>query len=389
MRLFAFLSLSIALTVSIAGAQVIRELPPTTAFRAVSTGQSVAASGVAVGYTDQSHIAQPALWRLSGSSYVREALPLPPGNSYGAANSIGPSGAIAGYLQPPDQSTATATLWTAPPGGAYAATPLPTPIGSTLTGAYSINATDSVGGFRETASGNTNGVVWDPVIGSAYTAMVLPSLSGWVDSAATTINDNGDLAGYSFAALGGPRGAVWEKTPSGYVARDVISAADDVVITGMNNFGTGAAVVNGDEAGVMVFYEGDYYVGELNVPFGSSDSAANAVNNNDVIVGYVQDPTTLQGGNEAALWMPGDDEWELINLDDWLNRTAPPSLASWILMEAFGVTDNGLVVGLGVRGGVERGFVLDVSSLVPEPTSATLALLAGPMLLVRRRRRRR
>jgi hypothetical protein len=381
---FAALALS-----PIARAQVVRQLPSsTTNSLSSSVGQSIDASGVVVGYTTG---LLPALWRPNGSNYLLEPLPFPSGAARGAANSINAGGAIAGYTQPNDESTATATVWTAPAGGAYSATLLPSPSGSTLTSAYSINATGSIGGFRENASQHDNAVVWDP-IGPAYTATVLPGLAGWVDSAATAINDHGDLAGYSFAALGGPRGAVWQKTPTGYVAKDVIAGADDVVITAINNFGTGAGVVNGDQAAVMVLFEGDYYAGELNVPFGSSDSAANALNNDDYIVGYLKDPTTAQSGAEAAMWIPGDDEWELFNLDNWLNQIDPALGAQWVLEEATSISDNGLVTGYGIFDstptgglpGVERGFVLDVSSLVPEP-SGLCALLIAPMLLVRRR----
>ena len=382
----------VALASSIAHAQVLRSLPGR--FNSEQTvGQSVDSSGLVVGYAVSP---LPMIWRPGGTTYTLEQLPFPAGYTRGAANSIGAGGAIAGYTQPGDLSTATATVWTAPPAAAYSPTLLPSPSGSTLTSAYSINATGSVGGFRETASGHTDAVVWDP-IGPAYAAAILPGLADWVDTAATSINDNGDLVGYSFAALGGPRGAVWQKTPGGYVAKDVIAGADDVVITAINNFGTGAGVVNGDQAAVMVLFEDEYYAGELNVPFGSSDSAANAVNNNDYIVGYVKDPTTVQLGAEAAMWIPGDDEWELFNLDAWLNQVDPALGAQWVLEEATGISDNGLVTGSGVfdstptggPAGVPRGFVLDVSSLVPEPASSAIVLLAvGPVLLRGRRRRR-
>ena len=383
----------VALAVSTAPAQVFRSLPPEFT-NGQSFGQAIDANCFFVGYTGVA--GPPTLWRPSVATYSREALPVPPGHQFGAGNSIGAGGVIGGYTQPSDQSTATATVWTAPPGGAYAATPLPAPSGSTLTSAYSVNAIGSASGFRETASGGTDAVVWDP-IGGAYTATLLPGLSGWTDTAATAINDNGDLAGYAFGALGGPRGAIWEKTPSGYVAKEVIAGADDVVISAINSFRTGAGVVNGDQAAVMVFFEGEYYAGELNVPFGSSDSAANAVNIADGLVGYLKDPTTAQSGAQAALWMPGDDEWELVNLDAWFNQVGGALAQQWVLEEATGISDNWLVTGNGIFDstpangvpGVTRGFVLDVSSLLPEPSGGAIALVAGSMLLTRRRRRPR
>jgi hypothetical protein len=391
MRIATGVSAFVALVLSVAAAdaQVVRQLQ-TSSSRGDSIGQAVNSAGVVAGAGPSG----PSIWRPG--AYGLEFLPLPAGNTGGYGNSIASSGAIAGYVQPQDGSTATATIWTAPtPGSAYSAATLPSPSGSTLTDAYSINASGSIGGYRETATGHTNAVVWDP-INSAYTATLLPGLPGWGDTAATATNDNGDLAGYSFAALGGPRGAVWQKTPTGYVPKDVIAGADDVVITAINNFGTGAGVVNGDQAAVMVYFEGDYYAGELNVPFGSSDSAANAVNNADGLAGYLKDPTTAQTGPEAALWLPGEDEWELVNLDDWLNKTDPALGARWVLEEAYGLSDNWIVTGHGMFDPdgagpipfVGRGFVMDVSSLVPEP-SGVFALISGPLLILRRRRRRR
>jgi hypothetical protein len=112
----------------------------------------------------------------------------------------------------------------------------------------------------------------------------------------------------------------------------------------------------------------------------------------------VKDPTTAQSGPEAALWLPTDDEWEFINLDAWFTQISSPTLASqWTLEEVFSISDDWKVTGRGLfketpLNGIparDHGFVLDVSSLVPEPTSATFALLAAPWLLIRRRSRRR
>src|SRR5690349_323529 len=156
MRVFAIILLFGASTFSTSHAQVFRALPPVSG-TFWSVGQSIDSSGVVVGYSSNT-TDRPTIWRPSGSAYVGEALPYPPGQAAGAANSIGAGGAIAGYTQPSDLSTATATVWTAPPAGVYAASALPSPAGSTLTGAYSVNATGNIAGFRETASGHTNAV---------------------------------------------------------------------------------------------------------------------------------------------------------------------------------------------------------------------------------------
>ena len=144
----------------------------------------------------------------------------------------------------------------------------------------------------------------------------------------------------------------------------------------------------------MVLFEGDYYAAELEVPFGSSDSASNAVNSHDALAGYLKDPGTAQAGAEAALWLPTDDEWELVNLDNWLNTADPTLGTQWTLLEAFGLSDSWLVAGHGLYdadgpGGqppVERGFVLDASPLVPEPTGALAAVTVCVAAALWRRR---
>ena len=376
---------SSALFPSPAGAQVVKSLPG-----APSYGQSVDAAGNVVGIS----VDKPNLWRPSGNTYLGEPLALPAGQSWGGANAINASGsAIAGYTKPADLTTATATVWTVPPASAaYAPTPLPSPATAVLTDAYAVNAGGEVAGYLENANENTTAVVWTPpaVAGGSYAANVLPRLSGWTDTAATAINGAGHVAGYTF---GHPvdifRAAVWEKSGATYAPKNVVSA-DSALVTAMNDYGTGAGVYAGDQPMVMVQFEGDYYAGELDVPFGTTDGATNAVNNHDALVGYLKDPTTGTIGAEAALWLPTETSWQLVNLDQWLNQVSPALGSQWTLTEAYGISDNWLVTGVGrvATSGFDRGFVLDVSSLVPEPTAAALAMLAAPMLLVRRRRRR-
>lgn len=374
-----------ALSASSARAQVAKMLSaPPGSSSGPTYAQSIDGAGRVVGYYD----GKPMLWSRSDSTYVGQHLALPPGAASGGANFISSGGAIAGYTQPSDQSTATATVWTAPPSGAYAPTLLPSPPTAVLTDAYSVNDSGDVGGYFENASAQTAAVVWTApaVAGGAYSANVLPKLAGWTDTAATTINNLGHVAGYAFGhPVDGFHAAVWEKNGSTYTPKNVLSA-DSALITAMNDYGTGVGVYAGDQPLVMVQYEGDYYAGELDVPFGTSDGATNAVNNHDALVGYLKDPTTATSGAEAALWLPTETSWELVNLDKWLDEVSPISGAQWTLMEAFGISDNWLVTGHALYDGrSERAFVLDVSSLVPEP-AGVLAALCVPLLLTRRRR---
>jgi len=104
-------------------------------------------------------------------------------------------------------------------------------------------------------------------------------------------------------------------------------------------------------------------------------SQANDINDAGFIVG--------SSGGAAALVRP---DGTAVNLDTWLNNNAPlADSTQWFLTVANAINDNGQIVGYGNFNGAQRGFVLDASTLVPEPT-AGLALAAFFPLLARRRR---
>lgn len=357
----------------IQAASVLPVRPPVSGPNVGAAAQSINNDGVVVGYVRNGLDTYPVVWTwTTQSGYFPNPLPFIPGTAVGAANSINAAGLIAGYAQPTDQSTATAVVWT-PSGATYTATPLPAPPGSTLTSAYAINATGAVAGFRYDASDASHATVWTPSLGG-YTASLLPAPIG--DSFASGINSHGDIAGHA------GDGSVWLNTGSGHAHKQVI-AADATLITSINDNGVGGAVIAGDQPAVMAYFEGDFYAAELDVPFGSSDGSANAVNNWDALAGYVKDSETPTSGAEAALWLPTESFWEYVNLDKWLNDTNPTQGAQWTLMEVTSINDNWLVAGNGIFNGAERGFVMDVSSLVPEPVCVGPIMVA--MLMLHRR----
>src|SRR5207248_182855 len=147
------------------------------------------------------------------------------------------------------------------------------------------------------------------------------------------------------------------------------------LVTAINDSGTGAGVYDDTQPLVMVRSGADYTATNLPMPAGATDGASNTVNNLNVIAGDVKDPTTPTTGPEAALWLPSGNQWNYMNLDLWLNQTDPAAGAQWTLMEATSLTDNGLLAGRGMfdpdgtgpQSAAPRGFVLDVTSLVPEP----------------------
>ncbi|MGB7157289.1 MAG: hypothetical protein WBD40_04435, partial [Tepidisphaeraceae bacterium] len=263
--------------------------------------------------------------------------------------------------------------------------------GAALTAAYAINATGHAAGFATDASDISIGVTWTPAGGGSYGTTLLP-FPGRTDSVATAVNNQGDIAGYT-NGTGGLLGAVWLNNGGGTYTPKTVISGEDAIITAMNEYGTGAGVYDGDQPLVMVYFEGDFYALNLSAPFGTTHGASNAVNNFDALAGYVKDPTTATLGEEAALWLPTETQWDFLNLDQWLDETDPALGTKWTLTDALSLSDTWLVAGnglydpdgLGPLPAAERAFLLDVSSLVPEPSALAMALLAAPMLLRRRR----
>lgn len=378
MRRATLVFLLCLLIVTSVRAQLLRSLPTATG---IPFPQKIAPNGTVVGYVSVGAIDAPRVWTLNGSAYVEQTLPTVTGFSQGGANAINASGMIAGYGQDTTQSNSIAVVWN-PSGSTWVPTQLD---GNTQQGAYGINASGSVAGFTldTTAMGTpSNAKVWPALAGGAHGAQLLPVPVNTQESAATTIDDAGNLYGYRISKTGALEALVWENQPSGYAAKTVI-ANDATLLTAVNQYGTGAGVYAGEKPLVMVPFEGDYYAINLPMNFGADDGASDDVNNNDVLVGYAKDPTSGVSGQQAAIWIPTDTEWLYTNLDVWLDQKFPSTGLSWTLQEATGITDNGLVTGRGLFNGQPRGFVLDVSSLLPEPS---LAFAMGCSMLISSRR---
>jgi hypothetical protein len=220
---------------------------------------------------------------------------------------------------------------------------------------------------------------WDPVAG----IQSLGTLGG-SNSIARSVNAGGVVVGWSNAAGGGDgRAFIWTeplgmRTLAGL--ENLTSIAQDVSDSGY---------VTGAVGGRPMLWRETLLSADMGLPVGfTTAGAGNAVNNDGIVVGHAHNGFALR----AMLWRLGDAP---INLDAWLDAADPGAGAIWTLEEATDITDAGIITGYGVYndgpGGLpdgQRAFLLDASSIIPEPTSAC-ALTCAALLLSRSARPQR
>jgi hypothetical protein len=287
--------------------------------------------------------------------------------------------------------------------------------GVTGSAAYAINTAGTAVGFAEKYTGGTSlgsrAVRWD---GSGTVATELgnlgTTLGGLTVSRAYAVNTAGAAVGYAQKYTGG--------TPVG--ERAVRWDASGSAATELGNLGTSGTTGSGltfsrayavNAAGAAVGHA-NKYTGGTNLGFravrwdasstlatelgnlgtdssGRTTSGSNAINAAGAAVGYANKYTggTLVG-IRAVLW-----NFDAIAMD--LNSLIDPA-SGWTLTEARGISDTNWVSGIGLfdpdgagsLAAYDRAFLLDVSSVVPEPASSVLFGCASALLIRRRRQQR-
>jgi probable HAF family extracellular repeat protein len=125
---------------------------------------------------------------------------------------------------------------------------------------------------------------------------------------------------------------------------------------------------------------------------GGTHSSAYAVNLSGAVAGYSYIPGDAVKHAFLYTGTPGAGG-QMIDLEVWLNVNNPTEGAKWTLTDVRGLSDTGWITGTslydpdgpGPSGASSRAYLLDASSLVPEPGS--IALLAFAAALLPRRRR--
>jgi len=259
-----------------------------------------------------------------------------------------------------------------------------------------------VGGTKETYNGQTF-VRSDVCRWNAAGGMkILDNLGG--NSHAYRMNENGAIVGFSFSASPVKYfGCLWEP------GKPVVALAEGITPTAINlakqvvvkvEAHNQAALLEGttytylgllpggiqnwaraiNESGQVVgtCVDGSNYLGygfiwdKVNKlkpldPTGSHPSDPWAINNKSQVVGTATDTTT--GRKWGFFWTK---ETGLVELNECIDRIID---AGWDLRYAYGINDNGDIVGVGIYKGQSRAFFLTPSNPGSETMASVLTLL--------------
>jgi probable HAF family extracellular repeat protein len=251
-------------------------------------------------------------------------------------------------------------------------------LGGATSDAMGINSSGVVVGTSQTASGEARAFRHPGIPGAAMVDL------GIENGVANDINDAGVIVGTA-------NGAPFILTPAG-TRRDLGSP--------FGNITNGVNAVN--ESGALVGYgfvprahQADPLI---TLPFKHNGGPGDTYQTlpvrgllNFSFASDINDDGFVLGGDASGvlLWRPDNT---LVDLNEWLDQVNPVEGAKWLLASPGGINNARMVTGWGYyddgtgTGRVVRGFVLDASGIVPEPTGFAIVGFAGIAALRRRRR---
>ncbi len=280
-------------------------------------GYGINGSGQVAGTTYPSN-APPHAFRYSGTPGAGGALVnLDPGgtffSSYGRA--VNDAGQVAGYAEPAGGSNFHAFRYTGTPGSGGAMVDLGT-LGGNESRGWGINNAGQVAGSSQRSDGLTRAFLYTGTPGAGG-AMVDLGTPGGLESYGLAINNAGQVTGH------------YDTTAQGYYEVRAFRYTP----------GPGRGMVDLGPGGGSSINDAGFVIGE--------------------------------SGSFPTLWQI-DAANTAVNLDEWLDVTNPTLGADWSL-RSFGrasdISNNGLVTGWGFYypENQYRAYLLDASSLVPEP----------------------
>jgi probable HAF family extracellular repeat protein len=238
-----------------------------------------------------------------------------------------------------------------------AMTDLGVPTGANFVSANGVNDSDQVVGTFVT--GFKRSAVSHAFLWQNGTFQDIGTLGGSpANAVATAINDAGQIVGSS-ASPGGSHAFIWQNgvmTDLGTLPGGFSSSAAAITSHGLIAGSSGTA--NFGPSHAVLFQNGT--VTDLGVPSGFTSSSANALNNNGVVVG-VASTGSYKGINHAFIAQNG-------TITD-LNRLIPGTASNWVLQSATGIDDSGIIVGTGTNSGVQRAFLLTLTTATTEPAA--------------------
>jgi probable HAF family extracellular repeat protein len=257
------------------------------------------------------------------------------GGTYSQATDINNHGQVVGYSQLTGIVAMYALLF-----NGTTATVLGT-LGGQVSAAYGINDVGQVVGYSRTALGYDHATVWN-----GTTPTDLGTLGG-NHSYGAGINSAGKVVGYSLLANGAMRATLWSGGTATNLGTLGGTASQASAINDLDQVVGVASTSSGSQHATLWSGTTTTDLGTL----GGTSSTAYAINNAGQVVGA---SATIDGNGHATLWSGN----AVIDLNSFL--TASTVLAGWVLKTAYGINENGQIVGFAVNTitGGQEAFVL-------------------------------